>query len=113
MKERKNRINIVYSTSPDFKYEYNEDVEPETLPPRQQNLSVSLDKKQRKGKIVTLVSGFVGKNIDLEMLGKLLKTKCGVGGTAKENEILIQGNFIDKIVLLLKDEGYNVRKLGS
>jgi translation initiation factor 1 len=113
MQERKNRVNIVYSTNPDFKYEHNDESEPDTLPPQQQNLVVSTDKKQRKGKIVTLITGFTGKTDDLEVLGKLLKTKCGVGGAVKDGEILIQGNFADKISLLLKNEGYKVKQLRS
>jgi translation initiation factor 1 len=108
MSERKNRVNIVYSTNPDFSYEHDIENESDTLAPCQQKLKVSLDKKQRKGKIVTLVSGFIGKEVDLEQLGRFLKTKCGVGGSVKDNEIIIQGSFADKIILLLKNEGYKV-----
>jgi len=113
MNNKKKRINIVYSTNPNYDYEYTDNQEQDTLPAKQQNLKVILDKKQRNGKVVTLVSGFIGKSSDLEQLGKLLKTKCGVGGTIKENEILIQGNFLDKIITLLKEAGYNVKKAGG
>jgi len=110
MKDRKNRVNVVYSTNQDFKYEYDEVNEPDTIPPQQQNLYVSLDKKQRNGKMVTLVTGFVGKSEDLEQLGKMLKTKCGVGGSIKDNEILIQGNFVERVYALLQTQGYKVKK---
>ena len=113
MNNKNKRINVVYSTNTNFNYEYIEKQEQDTLPEKQQNLKVILDKKQRNGKIVTLVSGFIGKQSDLEQLGKFLKTKCGVGGTIKENEILIQGNFLDKVITLLKEAGYNVKKSGG
>ena len=113
MSDRKKRVNIVYSTNPDFKFDYDEKSEYETLPPKQQNLKVMLDKKQRNGKMVTLVTGFIGKEEDLEKLAKNLKTKCGVGGSSKDNEILIQGNFIDKIIQILKDLEYKVKKAGG
>ena len=111
--KNKDRVNIVYSTNPDFAYQYSPDEEAETLPKQQQNLKVFLDKKQRAGKMVTLVTGFVGKEIDLGALGKLLKTKCGVGGTVKDGEILIQGDFRDKILQLLLTEGYKAKKAGG
>ena len=111
--KNKDRVNIVYSTNPDFAYQYRPDEEAETLPKQQQNLKVFLDKKQRAGKMVTLVTGFVGKEIDLGALGKLLKTKCGVGGTVKDGEILIQGDFRDKILQLLLTEGYKAKKAGG
>lgn len=111
-KDWKERLGVVYSTNPDFKFDKNEENISDTLPPNQQKLIISLDKKQRKGKIVTLITGFVGKAEDLEQLGKMLKTKCGVGGTVKDGEIMIQGNFIDKIYDILVKEGYKVKKSG-
>ncbi|TNF47594.1 MAG: translation initiation factor [Bacteroidetes bacterium] len=112
-KQKKEKINIVYSTNPNYNYEYDEEEEVETLPPNQQKLYVSIDKKQRAGKEVTLIEGFVGAEEDLKELGKLLKSKCGVGGTVKDGEILIQGNFRDKIMLILEKEGYQVKRKGG
>lgn len=112
-KQKKERINVVYSTNPDFGYEFDEDEEIETLPKNQQKLYVSLDKKQRGGKVVTLVEGFVGSDVDFKELGKSLKSKCGVGGSAKDGEILIQGDFRDKIVNLLQADGYQVKRKGG
>ncbi len=97
---------MVYSTNPDFNYDIEEDEEQTTLEPAKQNLRVAIDKKNRGGKVVTLITGFVGTEEDLKTLGKLLKTKCGVGGAAKDGEIIIQGDFKLKIVELLKKEGY-------
>lgn len=103
----------MYSTNPDYQYDVNKAEEEVTLAARQQNLRVSLDKKQRKGKMVTLVSGFIGKEDDLAELGKKLKTKLGVGGSVKDGEILIQGDFRDKITEILEKDGYRVKISGS
>ena len=108
----KKRDGIVYSTSSDFEFNYGSADTPATLPPQQQNLKVILDKSMRAGKQVTLVTGFVGTLEELEKLGKLLKSKCGVGGSVKDNEVLIQGDHRDKIVALLVKEGYKAKRSG-
>lgn len=110
MQDWKDRLGIVYSTNPDFKYETSEVEEAETLPAEKQKLIVSIDRRARAGKQVTLVSGFVGKAEDLTALAKTLKTKCGVGGSAKDGEILIQGDWRDRVVALLKSMGYNAKR---
>ena len=107
------KINIVYSTNPDFRYEYDQPEEQETLPPAKQDLRVMLDRKNRAGKTVTLITGFTGTNDDLIALSKELKSKCGVGGSAKDGEIMVQGDFRDKIVQLLLQKGYKVKKSGG
>jgi translation initiation factor 1 len=113
-KSKKNRIGVVYSTSSDYSYRMEQDEEFDTLEESKQKLYVSLDRKNRKGKEVTLVEGFVGTNEDLQALGKLLKSKCGSGGTAKEGEILVQGNHVLKVAQLLLDMGYGqVKKKGG
>lgn len=109
----KARLGMVYSTNPDFQYTTDEVEEAETLAPAEQNLRVWLDRKQRGGKVVTLVKGFVGREADLAELARLLKTKCGVGGAAKEGEILIQGDHRDRVVELLTAAGYKCKKAGS
>lgn len=112
-KSKKNRVDIVYSTNPDYNYEYvNENEEQETLEPSKQKLKVYLDTKaKKKGKQATLISGFVGNENDLKDLGKVLKTKCAVGGSVKDGDIIIQGDFRDKIVQILTAEGYNAKKI--
>ncbi|MBD3636479.1 MAG: translation initiation factor [Crocinitomicaceae bacterium] len=112
-KKKKKKIDVVYSTNPDYDFSYDEGEEQETLPPGDQHLKVMIDRKQRKGKEVTLVTGFIGTEDDLKDLGKTLKQKCGVGGSTKEGEILIQGNQISKVMDYLQSEGYNVKKSGG
>jgi translation initiation factor 1 len=109
----KDRLGMVYSTNPDFKFENSADAESETLPPQKQDLRVQLDKKQRAGKKATLITGFVGKDEDLKELAKILKTKCGVGGSAKDGEILIQGDFCNKVIEILKASNYKVKRSGG
>jgi translation initiation factor 1 len=112
-KQAKNRIDIVYSTNPNYAYRTDAQEEEATLPAAQQDLRVLLDRKNRGGKSVTLITGFVGTNDDLTTLSKELKSKCGVGGAAKDGEILIQGDFRDKIISLLQQKGYKVKKSGG
>ena len=109
----KDRLGVVFSTNPNFGYEHENEEEPETLQPSKQNLRVTLDKKQRAGKSVTLVTGFVGTEADLKELGKMLKTKCGVGGTVKDGEILIQGDFRKKVLEILHKEGFKAKQIGG
>ena len=109
-KRDKERINVVYSTNPNYQYEYEEEFEEETLAPEKQNLRVSLDSKQRKGKTVTLISGFVGTEDDLNSLAKELKNKIGVGGSTYDGEILVQGDQKAKTIEILKKLGYTKTK---
>lgn len=104
---------VVYSTDKNFAYEDVHLEEEETLLPEKQQLRVQLDRRQRAGKAVTLITGFVGKSSALEDLGKILKQRCGVGGSVKEGEILIQGDFRKKIVELLSQQGYRVKLSGG
>lgn len=111
---KKHREGIVYSTNPYFKYiEENSQDQTQTLPANQQLLKVWINSKSRSGKIVTLVKGFIGKTEDLEIFAKELKTKCGTGGSIKDGEVIIQGNFRDKIIEFLTAEGYKAKKAGG
>ena len=104
---------MVYSTDPNYQFEYDDDQQAETLDPADQNLRVQLDRKQRKGKAVTLVTGFVGSEDDLKDLGKLLKQKCGVGGAVKSGEIMVQGDHRKKVLDILLSEGYKAKQSGG
>jgi translation initiation factor 1 len=112
-KDWKSRLGVVYSTNTNFSYDHGAEKQPDTPPPQQQNLIVSLDKKQRKGKSVTLIKGFIGKEEDLEVLAKKLKSKFGVGGSAKEGEIIIQGDFVQRTIEYLVVEKYKVKRSGG
>lgn len=109
---KKNKVNVVYSTNPNYSYD-NEDESEETLSPNEQLLYISHDRKQRGGKTVTLIEGFVGADNDLKDLGKMLKSKCGVGGSAKDGEIFVQGEHRDKVIQLLEKEGYKTKRKGG
>lgn len=106
----KKRLGVVFSTNPDFVFEEETAEEVETLAPEKQKLIVSIDRRNRGGKQVTLVSGFVGSEDDLKDLGKTLKVKCGVGGSAKDGEITIQGDLRDKVTALLCSMGYKAKR---
>lgn len=112
-KKENSSSGIMYSTNPDFQFENTQEAELNTLEPKYQNLKVQLDKKQRGGKAVTLITGFTGLEGDLEILGKKLKQKCGVGGSVKDNTIIIQGDFREKTMNLLKLDGYKVKQAGG
>lgn len=105
----KKRLGVVYSTNENYDYNTGEENEENTLPPEKQNLIISLDRKQRRGKSVSLISGFTGNSEDLNELGKELKKKCGTGGSVKDGEIIIQGDFRERIKELLEKEGYRVK----
>ena len=109
----KKRDGIVFSTADSFDYNFGDEESQDTLPPSQQKLRVLLDKKSRAGKQVTLIEGFVGTEEDLKELGKLLKNKCGVGGSTKDGEILIQGDHRDKVLQVLTQAGYGAKKVGG
>lgn len=102
----KDRLGVMYSTNPDFQYDKGDEADEETLPKEKQLLRVSLDKRNRGGKMVTLVTGFRGTADDLAALGKSLKVKCGVGGSAKDGEIIVQGDLRGKVLDILRKEGY-------
>ena len=104
---------MVYSTNQEFEYDAGQQTGQETVQPGEQKLIVRLDRKNRKGKSVTLVEGFRGTDEDLKALGRELKGKCGVGGSAKDGEILVQGDFRDRVVMLLKEMGYNAKRAGG
>lgn len=109
-KSNKGRMGVVYSSNPDFDYTYGAEEEEVDIPPEDQTLRIFLDRKKRKGKEVTLITGFQGSDATLKELGSFLKSKCGVGGSVKEGEIIIQGNHRDKVLKLLKDKGYTKSK---
>jgi translation initiation factor 1 len=111
-KKDKQRVNVVYSTNPNFQFEQQEDEQAETLPTNQQRLKIYLD-RLGGGKLLSRVNGFIGTKEDLEALGKLLKQKCGVGGTVKDGDVLIQGDHRDKLILILAKEGYPAKKAGG
>lgn len=111
--KNKNKSGIVYSTNPDYKPDSDKTEHNIYVPPQMQDIRVMLDRKQRAGKSVTLIKGFTGSLAQIEQLGKMLKTKCGVGGSVKDGDILIQGDLRDKIIKLLLAEGYKVKKAGG
>jgi len=112
-KDWKKRLGVVYSTNPEFQFESEQDGVQETLSPHLQKLYVSLDRKNRKGKVVTLIEGFIGTAESLRSHAKELKSKCGVGGSAKDGEILIQGDFRDRIMVLLEEKDFKVKRSGG
>lgn len=111
MNDWKDRLGMVYSTDPNYEYNTQDQAQAQTLPAAKQRLRVALDKRNRKGKQVTLVADFVGEDDDLQILAKTLRTKCGVGGSAKDGQIIIQGDMRDRVVALLVEMGYKARKI--
>jgi len=109
---KKNKKGIMYSTNPDFNYEYDNE-EQDAIDPADQNLRVLIDRKKRRGKEVTLITGFIGPEDDMKELGKLLKQKLGVGGSAKDGEIIVQGNHREKVLAILKEKGFSKTKLSG
>ena len=112
-KKKREIFNVVYSTNPDFEYNYEDEEATETLDPNQQKIYVSIDRKQRAGKEVTLIEGFIGTEEDRKELARYLKSKCGVGGSVKDDNLIIQGNFKEKIAGLLEEKGFVVKKKGG
>ena len=104
--DRKKRIGVVYSTNPDYEYSDDSQEESDTLPKNQQKLRLNMERAGRGGKTVTLVKGFVGSDKDINALCKLLKQKCGVGGSVKDGEIIIQGDHRQRLIEILKKEGF-------
>lgn len=109
---KKNRKGIMYSTNPDHEYEY-ENENQDAIDPSDQNLRVLIDRKKRRGKEVTLITGFIGPEEEMKELGKLLKQKLGVGGSAKDGEIIVQGNHREKVLEILKEKGFSKTKLSG
>ena len=111
MHKKKKKQGVIYSTNPTYEYDY-EDEEIQTLPNNKQNLEVCID-KHRSGKTAVIIRNFIGTPHDLKLLSKMLKSKCGVGGSAKNNEIIIQGDIREKIIEILEKEGYRYKKVGG
>jgi translation initiation factor 1 len=112
-KSHKNRVGVVYSTDPDFNYTMADSLAKFKTDKAEKELHVRFEKKGRGGKHVTVIDNFTGSDNDLKSLAKTLKTSCGVGGTAKDGMIVIQGNFVEKIMDILREEGYQVKKTGG
>ncbi|MFT7611967.1 MAG: translation initiation factor 1 [Parvicellaceae bacterium] len=112
-KNKNKRVDVVYSTNPDYAFDHEDQNEEETLSPSEQHLTAIIDRKMRKGKAVSIILDFVGTLDDMKDLGKTLKVKCGVGGSVKDGEIILQGEVRDKAVKLLEEMGYNVKKSGN
>ncbi len=110
-RNRKNREGIVFSTDPDYSYQFSDEESQETILPEKQKLRIILDKKARAGKLATLITGFAGSEEDLKELGKTLRNKCGVGGTTKQNEILLQGDFRERAHQILLELGYSSSRI--